>query len=639
MAPNDLSKFEQLKATGDLPSPKGVALAIIQMTIEDSVPLSELARVIKADPAFVGRVVRAANGINAMGRRPVVSVQDALVVLGVPAVRSLALGFSLMSSYSAGMCRNFDYSAFWSHSLACAVAMQGITALTRAARPEETFSVGLLARIGELALATLYSAAYSGVLEHTRKFPDIDLAALEQAAFAMNHRELAAAMLTDWGIPKVYVDPVFHHEDIERSELGRDSRQAVLTLSLVLSRCVADICLAEPARRGVMVPRLYELAAELSIGADEMTDLSDRVVREWQDWGRLLEADTRELPSFNELRQFEPSPERGADEDPESKARRIRVLVVDDDAAQRAVLRGTLEELDSDIYEAPDGRSGLEMALEVQPHMMIIDWVMPGMDGVELVQALRATRAGRGMFIMILTAYDDDDHLVRAFNSGVDDFVTKPLRPRVLAARLRAGQRVIGLQRAIARDREEIHYFAAELAVTNRRLQELAMTDSLTGFPNRHYAMDRIQQEWAACSRSRRPLAVMAVDVDNFKKINDSYGHDVGDTVLKDTAAVIKKALRSQDIVCRIGGDEFLIICPDTNLDQALVCAERVRRAVEATPIRADHQQLSTSLSIGVAVRETNMRDPNALMKGADRGVYLAKQRGRNRIATVQQRS
>lgn len=639
MAPIDLTKFEQLKASGDLPSPKGVALAIIRMTLQSDVALSELARVIKADPAFVGRLIRAANGINAIGRRPVVSVQDALTFLGVPAVRSLALSFSLMSNYSAGMCRGFDYKAFWSHSLARAIAMQGITVATRVARPEETFSIGLLARIGELALATLYPAAYAGALENTRRCPEIDLAALEQAAFAMNHRELAAAMLTDWGIPKVYVDPVFHHEDFEPSDLVKNSRQAILTLSLVLARCFADICLAGPDRRCALTPRLYELAAQIAIGPDEMTGLSDRVVKEWQDWGRLLDVDTRDVPPFAELRPREPTSAAESEQDTGASLRSIRVLVVDDDPTLRALLRGTLEKLGTEVFEAADGHDGLQRALEVEPHMMIIDWLMPGMDGIELVKALRATRTGRGIFMMVMTSLEDDDSLVSAFDSGVDDFMSKPLRPRVLAARLRAGQRLIGLQREIERDREEIRYFAAELAITNRRLQEVALTDSLTGLPNRRFAMDRLQQEWAAASRSLRPLAAVVIDIDHFKKINDSHGHDSGDAILKDTAAAIKKALRAQDIVARLGGDEFLAICPDTNLEQALVCAERVRRAVEAAPMQAGNQRFNCSLSIGVAARDADIRDTDALVKCADRGTYLAKQRGRNRIATVQKRS
>jgi diguanylate cyclase (GGDEF)-like protein len=272
----------------------------------------------------------------------------------------------------------------------------------------------------------------------------------------------------------------------------------------------------------------------------------------------------------------------------------------------------------------------------MQPHVMIVDWVMPEMDGMELTRALRQTKIGRAIFIMILTSFEDDERLIEAFENGVDDFMPKPLRPRVLAARLRAGQRIIKLQQEIERDREEIRHFAAELAVTNRRLQEVALTDVLTGFPNRRYGMERMQQEWAASVRAGRTLACLMIDLDDFKQINDTYGHDVGDNVLKKMAAALKKGLRTQDVICRIGGDEFLVICPDTGLQAALVCAERVRRSVEILPVTTGMLQLKCTVSIGVAAREAGMGDPDALIKRADQGAYLAKQRGRNRVATAQ---
>jgi diguanylate cyclase (GGDEF)-like protein len=261
---------------------------------------------------------------------------------------------------------------------------------------------------------------------------------------------------------------------------------------------------------------------------------------------------------------------------------------------------------------------------------------MPEMDGIELTKALRQTKIGKGIFMLVLTGFEDDERLIEAFEAGVDDFMPKPLKPRVLAARLRAGQRIIKLQQEIERDREEIRHFAAELAVTNRRLQEVALTDVLTGFPNRRYGMERLQQEWAVAGRTGRPMACLMVDLDEFKLINDTYGHDVGDMVLKQTATALKKGLRTQDVICRTGGDEFLIICPDTNLQAALVCAERVRRSVEGLPIATGMLQLKSTISIGVATRDSGMNDAGDLIKRADQGAYLAKQRGRNRVATIQ---
>jgi diguanylate cyclase (GGDEF)-like protein len=192
------------------------------------------------------------------------------------------------------------------------------------------------------------------------------------------------------------------------------------------------------------------------------------------------------------------------------------------------------------------------------------------------------------------------------------------------------------LQQEIDRDREEIRRFAAELAVTNQRLQEAALTDVLTDLPNRRYAIERFQQEWQAANRSKRPMACMMIDVDNFKAINDTHGHDVGDSVLKQTAQAIKSGLRAQDVICRTGGDEFLVICPETDLAAAMLCGERVRKAVAEVRLSTGTLESKCSISVGVAARGMDTPDIDALIKRADEGAYLAKQQGRNCVATVQ---
>lgn len=633
-----LDRFQQLKAAGDLPSPKGPALAIIRLTQKETTSLADLAHAVKTDPAFAGRLIKAANSIQPVGRRPVASIQDALTLLGIPAVRSLALGFSLLSGYRSGNCRNFDYKRYWSHSLVAAVALQALTLRTRAASPDEAFSIGLLSRIGELALATMYADDYSRLLEQARIDGSAKIADLERASFAMSHNELTAAMMADWGMPKVYTEPVFHFEKSEEASFAEGSRPFLLMHSLALADHIADICLAADSERRNMMPRLFMLGSRLSLESDVLTTICDKVAADWSEWGSLLNVESARLPPFDELSKPPEAPQLGGDNvlATGDDAYRMRVLVVDDDATMRAMISGLLANGGHEVFVASDGQQAFEMALDLRPQIMVVDWVMPEMDGIELTRALRQTKIGRGIYILILTGLEDEEKLVEAFESGVDDFMTKPLKPRVLGARLRAGQRVIRLQQEIERDREEIRRFAAELAVTNRRLQEVALTDSLTGFPNRRYAMERFQQEWGAASRSKRPLSCMVVDVDAFKTVNDTYGHDVGDAVLRQIAAALKAGLRTQDVVCRIGGDEFLVICPDTPLEAAVACAERVRRSVEAQAVTAGGLHFRGSISVGVAVRDPAMSDVDALIKVADKGAYLAKQRGRNCVATVQ---
>ncbi|MDP2792504.1 MAG: diguanylate cyclase [Sulfurisoma sp.] len=629
----DIAKFEQLKTTGDLPSPKGAALAIIRLLQREDVSLVEVARTVKTDPAFVGRLIRAANGINVGGRRAIVSIHDALVVLGIPATRSLALSFSLLSGYRSGNCRNFDYKRFWSHSLACAVALQWLTLRTRAAPPEEAFAVGLLANIGRLGLATMFPNEYSRLLEQAKTGAGIDLLELEQQALVMTHNELSAALMHDWGLPRSFTEPVFHCERPDLGNFVEGSRQFALAWSLALANHIADMCLTEEPRRRALMPDLMLLGSRLSMDAETLYPMCDKVAAEWRTWAAELEVESCALPPFGDLSLAPNSPPVGAVAGAEQG---LRILVVDDEASVRALLVSLLRGEGHEVFEASNGRQAFEIALDLRPHIMVADWMMPEMDGIEMTRALRQTKMGRGIYILIVTSFEDDERLIEAFEAGVDDFVGKPIKPRVLSARLRGARRVVQLQQEVERDREEIRRFAAELSVSNRRLQTAALTDPLTGLPNRRYAVDRFQQDWAAAVRKSRSLACLVIDIDDFKTINDTHGHDVGDAVLQQTVAALKKGLRTQDTLARMGGDEFMVICPDTTMEAALTCGERLRHLVESASISSGVATVRGRISVGVAVRESGMADIDALIKCADQGLYLAKQGGRNCVASPQ---
>ncbi|AWI81591.1 diguanylate cyclase response regulator [Parazoarcus communis] len=648
----DMNRFAQLKATGDLPSPRGVALAIIRMTQSDDVSVAELARVIKGDPAFVGRIIKAANGLVGLQRRSVVSVQEALMVLGMPAVRTMALGFSLLSSYRKGACAGFDYVRFWSSSLVMALSMQTLVQRLRVVAADEAFSVGLLARIGELAMATVYPVEYGRLLLEIQRNPDRRLLDLEQEALAMTHRELGAAMLVDWGLPPVFSEPVRFFEQTERAAFAPESREATMMQCLVLSRAVAEICLAVEADQPALMGMVLKLALRLGYSRDEFVGACSDIGRQWVEWGKLLQIDTVTPPQFSELCPGDggdtnaavkagegPAPEASVavEAAPQSPSAALRVLLVDDDASSRDQLRKVLDGEGHRLFEVRPGQQVLEAVVELQPHMMVIDCGVFGAESERLIRALRATRVGRRMYILLLAPNDDDDRLIDAFESGADDFLLKPFRPKVLAAHFHAGQRVVRLQQELERDREEVRHFAAELAISNRRLQEVALTDALTGFPNRRYAIDRMHQEWVTATRNRRPLSCMIIDLDGFKLINDTHGHDVGDMVLRQAADALREALRGQDVICRTGGDEFLVICPETGLSSAMICAERLRASVDALLIETGGPALELTVSIGVAMRDGAMADLDALIKQADRGAYLAKRQGRNRVASVQQ--
>lgn len=654
--PLDKNKFEQIRASGELPSPRGVALAIIRLTQQEEVSIAELARVISGDPAFVGRVIKAANGLIAYNRRPVASVQEALMVLGLPAVRSMALGFSLLSDYRNGGCRGFDYNRFWSFSLALALGMQIFAQRTRSAAADELFSLGLLLRVGELALATLYPQEYDKVLERSRATVDVDVLELEREAFAMTHTELGFAMLSDWGLPAVFVDLVRFYECPESSGYTEGGRPYVLLQSLIGARSFAELCFAGETEQSWLIRRFLAQGEGLGLDRDELFADCRRMHKLWVEWGELLKLVMPPVTALPELipegvdveatggftqdlrRAFAGDGDESGPSREQAAGERalIRLLVVDRDPAVRARIIAAVRDEGVEAHEADGCDSGLERAVELHPRIMVIGPQVVGESALNLIRSLRRMRHGVPMYILRLGDGGGEEHLIDAIEAGVDDVVEQSVGPRVLAARLRAGLRDVRLQQELERDREELRRFAAELAVTNRQLQEVALTDTLTGLRNRRYAIDRMEQEWAAAMRSGRPLSCMVIDFDGLKDINDSLGHDAGDAALQKAAEALRSAVRGQDVICRIGGDEFLAICPGSGLDAAIACAQRLRAAVCRIQMTIDGSVVPLTVSIGVAELDKTAADVDTLMKIADRGAYIAKERGRNDVAAIQ---
>jgi diguanylate cyclase (GGDEF)-like protein len=232
----------------------------------------------------------------------------------------------------------------------------------------------------------------------------------------------------------------------------------------------------------------------------------------------------------------------------------------------------------------------------------------------------------------MLASTEDEDALVEAFDAGIDDYVIKPVSLRMLLARLRAGQRIIMLQNELEKESRDIKRYTADLAAANRRLKSMANTDILTGLPNRRYAMTRLEQESATALRANQPLSVLMADLDHFKSVNDSLGHDVGDQVLVHAANLMRENVRTSDIVCRLGGEEFLIIASNTDGTIALLLAERIRKAIEQKQLKGVVLHNPVTVSIGVAGSKGAKPSWQELMKRSDNALYLVKQGGRNGV-------
>jgi len=623
--PETSKTVEQLRLSGQLPSPQGVALAIMDICRRDDATIEAIARIVQVDPALSSRLIHLANAAATAGGRPVASVPDAIQRLGMVTVRQVAVCFSLMDQYHTGPCKAFDYDRFWSHSLLMAVAMQALGAFGRLGSPDELFACGLLARIGYLALATVHPAEYSELLE---KCPDQNrLAELERAHLQADHNDFTAAILADCGIPGALAEPVYHHETPDRSGFAEGSRPYRLVQLLHQARRVADMGLAPDHARSSIISELMLLGGKLGLDGNELGDVLDRILARWGAWGELLHVPARRLPSFASMAAA-PAPKSDA---PKTSA--IRVLLVEDEPTSRMLLEAQLISLTGpEVHSASNGEEALALALKLQPHIIVTDRVMPVMDGIALSRALRATDWGQSMYVLMLTGVDTEEEIVEAFEAGVDDYVTKPVNLRALSARMRAALHYVQLLEAWERDRAQLKQFASELAISNRKLEHLALTDLLTGLPNRRAGMATLSQAWSAATRSRQGMSVMMVDIDRFKSINDTHGHAVGDRVLADVARLLRASARNDDHVIRLGGEEFLVICQNTDLRSSLEAAERLRRKVAAASIEAGRALLHVSISIGVASRESTMPDPDSMLAAADQALYAAKQGGRDRV-------
>lgn len=316
-----------------------------------------------------------------------------------------------------------------------------------------------------------------------------------------------------------------------------------------------------------------------------------------------------------------------------------KVLIVDDDTFSLRLLEKYLKMSGYEVLNAADGREALQLVLEHAPPILITDWTMPEMDGIELCRALRSHEGVRFIYVVMVTAHSDIGRLVEAFDAGADDFLPKPINRQELMARLHAAERIIHLEDALAKRSREITLLNAEMAmandqlgIANEKLRRMATTDELTGLLNRREAMTRLEQLWKQNDRYGLEFTVLMLDIDHFKQINDSLGHAAGDAVLQEVSRVFRKATRTTDIVCRVGGEEFLILCPGTSANGGLVCAESLREAVESHRITVNNQRIPVTVSIGIAERTPDLDSADALLHEADDALYASKHAGRNRV-------
>jgi diguanylate cyclase (GGDEF)-like protein len=298
------------------------------------------------------------------------------------------------------------------------------------------------------------------------------------------------------------------------------------------------------------------------------------------------------------------------------------VLIAEDDAMFRRILTNWLQKWGYQVIATEDGASAWSILQSGgAPQIAILDWMMPGMDGIELCRRIRSEQ-GRYRYLLLLTAMDHKQDVVAGLDAGADDYLTKPFEVEELRARVRAGKRILELQEALLQARDALKFEAAH--------------DALTSLWNHGAILDFLKREFDRQQRTHQPLGIMMADLDHFKKINDTHGHLVGDTVLQQVARRFQGALRSYDFVGRYGGEEFLILVPGCGLADLIATAERLRCSVADQPVATSVGNVPVTVSMGLAStaeEERDWQDCQQLLRAADAALYVAKSEGRNRVA------
>jgi len=300
----------------------------------------------------------------------------------------------------------------------------------------------------------------------------------------------------------------------------------------------------------------------------------------------------------------------------------MKILIADDDFMAVSFLKHMLEASGHEVLVAEDGEEAWALIQKIDVRMVITDWMMPKMDGLTLCRTIRENVLTGYVFIIILTAKDTKEDIISGLEAGADDYLRKPFNQAELEARLNCGQRILDLERS--------------LQDANDKIRVLSITDPLTGCYNRRYLEENLSNEIKRARRYGRPLSLIMSDIDDFKKINDTYGHLTGDHVLEGFANRMRASIRKGvDWIARYGGEEFLLILPETAIAGACRLAERLRLEVCENPFDC-REKLHISASFGVSGFDTytpkDIISPEALIHQADVYLYKSKQAGRNRV-------
>ena len=296
-----------------------------------------------------------------------------------------------------------------------------------------------------------------------------------------------------------------------------------------------------------------------------------------------------------------------------------KVLVIDDNEVIRRLAKTLLTKRDYVVELAPNGPEGIEAAKTLRPQVILLDVMMPNMDGYEVCRRIKADDTIKDIPIIMVTSKTETLDKIKGLEIGAADYIIKPFDQGELLARIATQVKMKNLWE--------------ELQGKNRLLEELIKKDGLTGLYNHRYFQERFAEEFSRARRYDFPMSCIMLDIDHFKQINDNYGHQAGDEILRSLAKIVMASVRDVDIAARYGGEEFALILPHTKLENSLILAQRLREKVEGNIFLFNETQIRVTISLGAAgIPENDPASYIELIRFADEALYVAKKSGRNRV-------
>ncbi len=592
----------QIRALGHLPSPSSTALRLYALIQSDDVDLHKMAEVIKGDVALTVRLIRLANRPGRTPGRPVASIEEGLMRLGLKTVAGLAVGMSVIDDAVASSAPDDRaYLALCRHSLAAAVLAEWMCD-----RPEvpasaaDLFTCALLARIGQLALLRFYPEPYPVLIRLQQKTHE--LLDAERQQLGIDHQVITLALLQEWGFPDPLTEAIRISEAEPELRVGTDR-------GYIMAQILGFAWEAAPA---LISHRTEEIARHLEHGLallgqsvlkEELSGMVETLIRRWLEW------DSRQ-------HGHEGSAHIASDTDiGDTGQGAAQLLLVGVPTFMRQSWESTFAERGYGVLSVDSWDAVVAQMTNERVGFLIL-WKDDSCIFGEPEKRLFASWVGeecRAIVVLVPEMNASSAH--ELLEIGADVVLPCTVSATLLGAQLARLEDKLEVARNLEEERSAHRKLLSELVLTTRKLHLQTLTDPLTGLANRRMAEAFLKRHWSMVERRNISLGCLIIDLDDFKRINDKFGHDAGDAALRAFAAILKENVRQEDLAVRLGGDEFLVVCPLAQVSHL----EYLRQRLIEVAHRLKLETGPLSCSIGFAESDRNtMKSPSELLKQAD---------------------